>query len=138
MAVWFVVISMFYLKSSFVAGLFQTQAQHLTGYFVLFIWAALMNGFNVRDNGTGIFKRLNENPNFLKIMSIIIAVQLAIVYAGIIPFAPFQWIGDMFSCTPIPLTGLACVAVLAITMIPVDLIRKMFVNRKPEGAKKAE
>lgn len=138
MAVWFVVISMFYLKSSFVAGLFQTQAQHLTGYFVLFIWAALMNGFNVRDNGTGIFKRLNENPNFLKIMSIIIAVQLAIVYAGIIPFAPFQWIGDMFSCTPIPLTGLACVAVFAITMIPVDLIRKMFVNRKPEGAKKAE
>ena len=49
------------------------QQQHLTGYFVLFILSALFNGFNVRDDGFGIFKRLKENPDFLKVFFIIIA-----------------------------------------------------------------
>ena len=39
----------------------------IAAYFVLFVAAALFNGFNVRDNGFGIFKGLKENPGFMKV-----------------------------------------------------------------------
>ena len=61
MGAWLTVISFVYLKHPFFAGLFENEEQHLTGYFVLFIVSALFNGFNVRDDGFGIFKGLNEN-----------------------------------------------------------------------------
>ena len=35
-----------------------------------------------------------------------------------------SWVGNMFSCVPFSPVGWAVVAVLAVTMIPVDLLRK--------------
>lgn len=99
-----------------------------TGYFVLFILSALANGFNVRDDKFGIFKGLELNPGFLKVMCAIIAVQALIVNCALIPLKPFEWIGNMFSCTPFGIAGWALVVVLALTMIPVDLIRKTVTN----------
>ena len=95
-----------------------------TGYFVLFIVSALANGFNVRDQKYGIFKGLNLNPGFVKVMFAIIAVQAVIVNCGLIPLAPFQWLGKMFSCVPFGIAGWVVVVLMALTMIPVDLIRK--------------
>lgn len=100
------------------------EAQKLTAYFVLFIWSALFNGFNVRDEGFAIFKGLNENTGFMKVFITIILVQALIVNAALIPVTVFTWIGNMFSCTPFGVTGWCVVVVLAATMIPVDLIRK--------------
>ncbi len=99
-----------------------------TGYFVLFILSALANGFNVRDDKFGIFKGLNLNPGFVKVMLAIIAVQAVIVNCALIPLAPFQWIGKMFSCEPFGITGWLLVLVMALTMIPVDLVRKAVTN----------
>lgn len=81
MGAWLTVISFVYLKHPFFAGLFENEEQHLTGYFVLFIVSALFNGFNVRDDGFGIFKGLNENTGFLKVFFAIIFVQALIVNA---------------------------------------------------------
>ena len=99
-----------------------------TGYFVLFILSALANGFNVRDDKFGIFKGLNLNPGFVKVMVAIIAVQAVIVNCALIPLAPFQWIGKMFSCEPFGIAGWLLVLVMALTMIPVDLVRKAVTN----------
>ena len=134
MGAWLTIVSFVYLKLPFFRELFPEgaagEAQHLTGYFVLFIVSALFNGFNVRDDGFGIFKGLNENTGFLKVFFAIIAVQFVIVNAAVIPLAPFQWIGNMFSCTPFGIQGWIAVILLAVTMIPVDLIRKMVVGQK--------
>ncbi len=129
MGAWLVLISFLYLKLPFFVGLFETEAQHLTGYFVLFIVSALFNGFNVRDDAFGIFKGLNENTGFLKVFVLILLVQALIVNAGLVPFAAFTWIGNMFSCVPFGISGWIAVALLAVTMIPVDLLRKLIVNR---------
>ena len=102
----------------------------LTAYFVLFIVAALFNGFNVRDEGFGIFKGLDLNPGFLNVWFTIVLVQALIVNAALVPFPLFKWIGNMFSCVPFGITGWCVTILLAFTMIPVDLIRKCFVNRK--------
>jgi len=126
MGLWLTVLSFIYLKQPFFANMFEgNEAELLTGYFVLFIASALFNGFNVRDEGFGIFKGLNENPGFLKVFFAIIAVQAVIVNAAVIPLAPFRFIGRMFSCVPFSIQGWIVVFILAFTMIPVDLLRKV-------------
>jgi len=129
MGAWVIFISFLYLKLPFFRNLFETDGQHLTGYFVLFIVIALFNGFNVRDDGFAIFKGLDENTGFLKVFFIIILVQAFIVNAALIPFPVFKWIGNMFSCVPFGITGWITVILLAVTIIPADMVRKVFVNR---------
>jgi HAD ATPase, P-type, family IC len=128
MAVWVTVISFLYLKLPFFVSLFETPEKHLTGYFVLFIAAALFNGFNVRDDGFAIFAGLGKNKGFLQVFFVIILVQACIVNAALVPLAPFKWISGMFSCVPFGIKGWFAVIVLAATMIPVDLIRKAVIN----------
>ena len=128
MGLWLVVLSFVYLKVPFFRHLFETDEQHLTGYFVLFIWAALFNGFNVRDDGFGIFKGLNENKDFIRVFLAIVAIQAVIVNAALIPLGAFEFIGKMFSCVPFGVAGWVAAILLAVTMIPVDFIRKAIAN----------
>ena len=129
MGLWLTVVSFVFLKLPFFDPFFANEAQKLSAYFVLFIWSALFNGFNVRDDGFGIFRGLNENPGFLKVFCIIILVQAFIVNAALIPVPVFAWISNMFSCVPFGPAGWVVAAVLAVTMIPVDLIRKAVTKR---------
>ena len=122
--VWLVILSFLFLKLPVISHIFDNEAEHLTAYFVLFIFSALFNGFNVRDDRFGIFKRLNENPDFLKVFFIIMLVQIIIVNAALIPFPLFTWIGNMFSCIPFEAKGWIVTVLLSMTMIPVDCLRK--------------
>jgi len=133
MGTWLTIISFTFLKLPFFQNFFigdngYDESKHLTGYFVLFILAALANGFNVRDDGFKIFSGLNENTGFLKVMFTIIGIQALLVNCALIPLKPFQFIGEMFSCVPFSLVGWCIVLVLAVTMIPVDMIRKVCVG----------
>ena len=130
MGIWLTAVSFVYLKVPFFANLFANEDQHLTGYFVLFIVAALFNGFNVRDDGLAIFAGLDENKDFMKVFLIIVLVQALIVNAALVPLAPFKWIGEMFSCVPFGIKGWIAVILLAFTMIPVDMVRKICVGKK--------
>ena len=130
MGLWLTVVSFVYLKAPFFKNLFGSEEQHLTGYFVLFIISALFNGFNVRDDGFGIFKGLDENTGFLKVFSGIILIQAAIVNAALVPLAPFKVIGEMFSCVPFGIKGWIAVIILGATMIPVDILRKLITKSK--------
>lgn len=124
---WLTIMSFIFLKVPvFVNKFFDgNNDKLLTGYFVLFIVSALFNGFNVRDERFGIFKGLNENTGFLKVFAIIVIVQAVIVNAALVPFPLFKWIGEMFSCVPFGIEGWLIVILLAFTMIPVDLLRKI-------------
>ena len=130
MAVWLTIISLVYLKHPFFISLFENDAQSMTGYFVLFIISALFNGFNVRDDGFGIFKGLDENKDFLKVFFTIILVQAVIVNTPLVPVEVFKWIGQMFSCEPFGIVGWVAVVLLGATMIPVDLVRKAITGQK--------
>lgn len=124
MALWLTIVSFAFLKMPFFASFFESTEQLHTAYFVLFVVAALFNGFNVRDDKFGIFKGLKENPGFLKVWIAIVVAQALIVNAALIPLTVFKWISSMFSCTPFGLVGWGVVALVAVTMIPVDLLRK--------------
>lgn len=129
MGIWLTCLSFLFLKMPVFSGLFETKQQHLTAYFVLFIISALFNGFNVRNDGFRIFDGLKLNPGFLRVIFTIVLVQAVIVNAAAVPFPAFVWIGNMFSCVPFGLTGWLVVIALGFTMIPVDMIRKLFVRK---------
>ena len=99
-----------------------------TSYWIF--CAFYCNGFNVRDDGFGIFKGLDQNPGFLKVFFTIILVQAVIVNAALVPFPVFTWIGNMFSCVPFGIQGWIAVVLLAVTMIPVDLLRKLAIGKE--------
>lgn len=101
---------------------YANEAQHLTGYFIMFIAMALFNGFNVRDDGLSILNGLGENPNFLRIMVAIFVAQMCLVY--------IPGVNTMFSCTPVNLFGLGAAVCVSAMVIPFDLIRKMLFKRE--------
>lgn len=135
MGVWLTVMSLLYLTSDWTRSFFATEEQFMTSYFVLFIVSALFNGFNVRDDGFGIFRNLRLNPDFLRVFFMIVAVQFCIVNISALPFTAAKWIGNMFSCVPFGAEGWLLAIVLASSMIPVDLMRK-WVSRKRTNVKK--
>lgn len=128
MGLWLTALSFTFLKVPFFDRFFDTEEQKLAAYFVLFIVSALFNGFNVRDEGFAIFKGLDENTGFLKVFFAIILVQALIVNAGLVPF--LGWLGKMFSCVPFGIVGWGVVILLAVTMIPIDMLRKLVVKSK--------
>ena len=130
MGLWLTALSFFFLKAPLFDRFFATTEQRLSAYFVLFIWSALFNGFNVRDDGFAIFKGLNQNTGFMKVFIAIVLIQAAIVNAALIPVEACAWISNMFSCTPFAPVGWLIVGVLAVTMIPVDMIRKAVTPKK--------
>ena len=128
-ALWVTGFSFCFFKIPFFQNNIGTEEQLYTAFFVLFILMSLFNGFNVRSEGYGIFRGLKENPGFLKVWFLIFAVQVLIVNAALIPLGFFKWISAMFSCTPFGIKGWGIVALLAITVIPIDLIRKTLMGQ---------
>ena len=129
MGLWLTIVSFIFLKCKWFLDFFGSEEKLLTGYFVLFIWAALFNGFNVRDEKFGIFSNLSLNPGFIVVFISIVIIQALIVNVGLFGDS-LSWIGKMFSCVPFDLKGWGVVIALAFTMIPVDMIRKCFVKDK--------
>lgn len=115
MGAWLVFLSLIYLLVPYFRGIFATHEQFMTGYFSLFILSAVANGFNVRSEGIRIFERINENPQFIKIMGTIVVIQVLITIVG----------GEFFSATPFGIKGWFVISIMALTMIPIDIPRKI-------------
>lgn len=130
MGAWLIIASFSFLKLPLFDNFFENTEQKLTAYFVFFIWAALFNGFNVRDDGFKIFSGLNQNTGFMKVFLAIVAIQALIVNAPLVNMVVFKWIGEMFSCVPFGISGWIVAIILAFTVIPVDMIRKAVMSNK--------
>ena len=64
MGLWLTALSFVFLKVPFFDSFFASTEQKLSAYFVLFIWSALFNAFNVRSDSFDIFKRSEAEPRF--------------------------------------------------------------------------
>lgn len=102
----------------FAKNFFTNEAELRTGYFVLFMMSAIVNGFNVRSDDFDIFSGFKENKKFLVVMAI---MALSVVFIACIG-GP---IGSMFGCTRFGISGWLLVLCLAITVIPIDMLRKV-------------
>ena len=100
----------------------EMSGEQMTAYFSIFVFAAVFNGFNVRSESLNILENIKENMKFIKVMAIIVVVQIVLTYVG----------GSIFNCTPIAIGHWPIVILLAATIIPVDMLRKLMFSSKKE------
>ncbi len=114
-------LGIFFLKSTYIRNLFGgNDTYHLTAFFAMFIFCGIFNSFNARTESVNILSCIAGNKPFVFIMTLVCAVQLLIIYFG----------GEVFRCTPLEPVHLLYAALIAFTVIPADMIRKMIFNKR--------
>lgn len=121
---WIFALSLVWFKSNLIRPLFATEGQWFSGYFIFFIFTALVNAMNIRSDGPNVFERISDNKRYVHVWLIIAFITIFMGLAGYIPF--LSVIGDVFSCEPFGIVGWLAVVLMAFTVYPVDLIRKAF------------
>jgi len=121
-------ISIYFLTSDFVAGLFVCDAVRcpdpelnlvlLTGFFGFFVFINNFNKFNARTEGLNLFEHITENRNFLVVVILIFFLQTSFTYFG----------GEVLRTVGLTLEEWFYVLAFAITIIPLDLTRKLLRN----------
>ncbi len=87
----------------------------LTAFFCLFVFIGIFNAFNTRTNKINLFYRIANNKVFLVIFLVVGLVQLYFIYFG----------GNIFRTFGLTFKELILVLLLAFTVIPFDILRKL-------------
>ncbi len=87
----------------------------LTAFFALFIFASVFNCFGARTDRLNTVSNISKNKTFILIMAFVLIIQIAFVYLG----------GSVLRTAPLTVGELALTALLALTVIPFDFVRKL-------------
>ena len=122
-ALWSFAMGLFFLLSPFSHQHFRVGVEDanmylMTGYFAFFIFTAVFNAFNARTDQMNLFDNIGGNPDFLRVMALIVVVQVAMTYLGDVILRCFGLTGGEW----------LFVIAMAFTIIPIDLIRKAIVG----------
>ena len=97
-----------------------SEIVNITARFALLMLMAAFNGFNVRTNSMHLLKNINKNPLFLWVaFGIVLGTVLMISFGG-----------DLFHVVPLSFEQWLTVFGLAFLVIPMDLLRKFFMDKK--------
>ena len=114
------ILCLFFLKLPIIRNIYTSNESFMTGFYTLFIMLAVLNSFNARTHRLNIFAHLKENKTFIFINIFIIIVQLVMIYSDI----------TIFNTIPINIKEFIFVLFLSLTIIPIDLIRKIILKRR--------
>lgn len=114
-------MSFVWFKTDLVKFAFENNTQLQTGFFAAFMFAAILNGFNVRTEGMNIVYRIRENKNFFKMLVAMLLATVCISEVSLISPA----IGRVFESEAFGITGWICVLIAGMIVIPFDAIRKI-------------
>lgn len=92
----------------------------MTAFFGLFIFIGIFTSFNARTTKINLLTNIYKNKIFILIIILIIIVQLILIYYG----------GDIFRTYGLTLKELQIMILLAFSVIPVDIIRKLILHIK--------
>jgi len=110
-----------FLKLPIIKDLIRNDYKHfMTAYFALFIFIGIFNAFNARCERLNIFSNILKNKVFIFIFVFISIVQIFLIYNG----------HDLFRTYGLTLFELLFAIILAITVWPIDFIRKLILKRK--------
>src|SRR5574344_581212 len=84
----------------------------MTSYFALFIFTGIFNALNARTERLNIFSNITKNKPFIIIFSLIIIVQIYLIYYG----------GELFRTYGLNIKELIYVLILSLSVIPFDII----------------
>ena len=91
-----------------------------TAFYALFIFAGIFNCFTARCERLWILSNIGKNKPFILIMLLISIIQICMIYFG----------GAVFRCVPLLFPELSFVILLASTVIPFDMIRRLIYKLK--------
>ena len=115
------ILCLIFLKSPFIINLFRSSPDNsylMTAFFGLFIFISIFNSFNARTTRLNIFSNILKNKVFVLIISFICIVQVLMIYYG----------GTLFRTNGLTVKEFVIMLVLAFTVIPVDLFRKLYLK----------
>lgn len=92
----------------------------MTAYFAMFIFMGIFNAFNARTVRINTFANLGKNKVFIGVFTFIFVAQMWIIYNG----------GDIFRTYGLKLNELLLVLTLALSVFPVDWLRKYILKKK--------
>ena len=116
---WISFLSLLFLFSPLKDIFFESTDIMHTAYFTFFVMVAVFNSFNARTDRINIFDNLSGNKNFVRILGLIVVIQIALVYLG----------GEIFRCYGLNLNQWGIVLLCAVSVIPVDMVRKKFMSK---------
>lgn len=93
----------------------QDEKYIMTGYFALFVFIGIFNALNARTERINILAYITKNIPFIIIFGLIMIVQILLIYFG----------GDLFRTYGLKLSELIYILLLALTVIPFDIFRKI-------------
>ena len=108
------ILCIVFLKLPFIKNLFLTKESFMTAFFGLFIFTGLFNCFNARTSRINILAHILKNPMFIIIISLIIVIQIIMIYFG----------GSIFRTVPLSIYEFIIMFILSFSVIPFDMIRK--------------
>ena len=117
------ILCILFLKLPFIKDFIRVgdNARYLmTAYFALFIFMSIFNAFNARTERLNLLANIMKNKVFLATFLLIIFVQIYLIYFG----------GDLFRTYGLKWAEFAFVIIVAMTVIPVDFLRKLLMKKK--------
>jgi magnesium-transporting ATPase (P-type) len=113
-------VSMWFLMSRGIQNGFAGRGAGyaMTAFFAFFMFINIFNSFNSRTHDINLISYLSLNKPFVWIMGLVMVVQVLLVFFG----------GAIFRTVPLEMKHFALVLVLAATVIPIDMLRKLFIR----------
>ena len=114
-----------FLKSDWIRGMFRYSVDNkylMTAFFGMFIFISIFNSFNARTVRLNILGNIFKNKVFLGVIGFIMVVQIGMIYYG----------GNLFRTAGLTLSEFVVMVLISLTVIPVDMVRKMFLRKKGE------
>ncbi|TVR64666.1 MAG: calcium-translocating P-type ATPase, PMCA-type [Candidatus Competibacteraceae bacterium] len=97
----------------------EAQAKFLTAFFAFFVFIQVFNTFNARTQGLNLWENLLENRLFSIIIPGIMVIQVFFITYG----------GEILRTVGLSVQEWIIVLLLAVVIIPVDLLRKVARNK---------
>ena len=125
MGIYSSLLCVLFLKLPFIKNLYRHDSNDiylLTAFFGLFIFMGIFNGFNARTHRLNLISNIFKNKIFLITFLFILIVQILMIYYG----------GTLFRTSGLTLKEFNIMLLISATVIPADLIRKIYLRKKGE------
>lgn len=92
----------------------------MTAFFTLFVFIGIFNAFNARTGRINLLHNIIKNKVFIFIFLLVSIIQIYFIYFG----------GNVFRTYGLTLKEIIFVLIIAFTVIPFDLTRKIYLRKK--------
>ena len=113
-------LCIWFLKSPLIFSIYGSKEYLMTAFFGLFIFIDIFNAFNAKTQRINTFAGIFKNKIFLVVFLFITIVQILLIYFG----------GELFRTTGLTFYEFEIMILVAFSVIPFDIIRKIIINKK--------